>query len=321
MALTDYKITNTDVTGKGVQSAPDRLTGTAAENKAVFDRLIAEVVKEKLNALIDGIVAELAGKMPAPGNTGSVGQYLKVGESGVEWDTPSGAGDMLKSAYDKDNDGRVDEADTALVCRGNAATATKLETGRGFTVKDNSQSNAGPAATFDGGGDVVLKLPGTIKASLVGSVTGNAATATKLAAKRKIGGADFDGSAPITLEQMGAAALEGGKLKAEQASAAMVSVSADTTLALGHAGKCILIQSGAVSVTVPANAAVAFPTGTEIEIIRYSGSACTLKAATGVALLHQSLGSVTEIALAERYTVVGLKKVETNNWVITGGVG
>ena len=317
MALTDYKITNTDVTGKGVQSAPDRMTGTAAENKAVFDRLIAEVVKEKLNALIDGIVAELAGKMPAPGSAGSVGQYLKVGESGVEWDTPSGAGDMLKSAYDKDNDGRVDEADTALVCRGNAATATKLETGRSFTVKDNSQSNAGPAATFDGGGDVVVKLPETIRATLAG----NAATATKLAAKRKIGGADFDGSAAITLEQMGAAALEGGKVKAEQASAAMVSVSADTTLALSHAGKCVLIQSGAVSITVPADAAVSFPTGTEIEIIRYSGSACTLKAASGVALLHQSLGSVTEIALAERYTVVGLKKVGTNNWVITGGVG
>lgn len=317
MALTDYKITNTDVTGKGVQSAPDRLTGTAAENKAVFDRLIAEVVKEKLNSLIDGIVAELAGKMPAPGSAGSVGQYLKVGESGVEWDTPSGAGDMLKSAYDKDNDGRVDEADTALVCRGNAATATKLETGRSFTIKDNSQSNAGPAATFDGGGDVVLKLPETIRATLAG----NAATATKLAAKRKIGGADFDGSAPITLEQMGAAALEGGKVKAEQASSAMVSVSADTTLTLSHAGKCVLIQSGAVSITVPADAAVAFPMGTEIEIIRYSGSACTLKAASGVALLHQSLGSVTEIALAERYTVVGLKKVGANNWVITGGVG
>ena len=147
------------------------------------------------------------------------------------------------------------------------------------------------------------------------------ATATKLAAKRKIGGADFDGSAPITLEQMGAAALEGGKVKAEQASAAMAVVSADTTLALSHAGKCVLIQSGAVSITVPADAAVAFPTGTEIEIIRYSGSACTLKAAAGVALLHQSLGSVTEIALAERYTVVGLKKVGANNWVITGGVG
>ena len=317
MALTDYKITNTDVTGKGVQSAPDRLTGTAAENKAVFDRLIAEVVKEKLNALIDGIVAELAGKMPAPGSEGSVGQYLKVGESGVEWDTPSGAGDMLKSAYDRDNDGRVDEADTALVCRGNAETATKLETGRSFTVKDNSQSNAGPAATFDGGGDVVLKLPETIRATLAG----NAATATKLAAKRKIGGADFDGSAAITLDQMGAAALEDGKVKAEQASAAMVSVSADTTLALSHAGKCVFIQSGAVSSTVPADAAVAFPTGTEIEIIRYSGSACTLKAASGVALLHQSLGSVTEIAIAERYTVVGLKKVGANNWVITGGVG
>ena len=42
------------------------------------------------------------------------------------------------------------------------------------------------------------------------SVTGNAGTATKLQTGRKIGNASFDGSANITLEQMGAAAASHG---------------------------------------------------------------------------------------------------------------
>ena len=39
MAITDLKIKSSDYTGKDVASAPDKLTGTAQENKAVFDRL------------------------------------------------------------------------------------------------------------------------------------------------------------------------------------------------------------------------------------------------------------------------------------------
>lgn len=48
MALNDYKILDSDITTKGVVNAPDRLTGTAQQNKAVFDRLIREVVKGTL---------------------------------------------------------------------------------------------------------------------------------------------------------------------------------------------------------------------------------------------------------------------------------
>lgn len=111
MALTDYKITDGDISAHGVVSAPDKLTGTAAENKAVFDALIREAVKAKLNDLIDELVTELSGKMPAPGDYGSDGQYLMTdGEGGVSWGTAPGGGDMLKSEYDADGDGVVDEA-------------------------------------------------------------------------------------------------------------------------------------------------------------------------------------------------------------------
>lgn len=55
MALQNRKITNYDISTKGVIAAPDKLTGTANENKAVFDRLIREVVKDVVNNVIDDL--------------------------------------------------------------------------------------------------------------------------------------------------------------------------------------------------------------------------------------------------------------------------
>lgn len=57
MALTNYKITDGDITTKGVVAAPDKLTGTAAQNKAIFDRLIREILKADINNVIDALVA------------------------------------------------------------------------------------------------------------------------------------------------------------------------------------------------------------------------------------------------------------------------
>ena len=56
--ISDCRITAEDVAAHGVVSSPDKLTGTAAENKAVFDALVREVVKEKLNALIGELLGE-----------------------------------------------------------------------------------------------------------------------------------------------------------------------------------------------------------------------------------------------------------------------
>ena len=57
---------------------------------------------------------------------------------------------------------------------GNAATATKLKTARTINIQDNTATNTGTGASFDGSGNVTIKLPATIKAD----ITGNAATAT-----------------------------------------------------------------------------------------------------------------------------------------------
>ncbi len=189
MALADYKITDSDVTGNGVQSvAGTKLTGTAAENKVTFDKLVAAVVRTKLNGLIDALAAALAGKMAAPDSEGVAGQYLRTdGAGGRSWDTPSGSGDMLRSEYDADGDGVVDSAET---CAGNAATADRLKTARTVAIQDADGTNSGVSVSFDGSGNIVLKLPAALKAALTGNVTGNvlgnvngnAATASDLAA-------------------------------------------------------------------------------------------------------------------------------------------
>jgi len=54
------KITAGDVASHGVQSKPNKLTGTAAQNKQAFDELVSAVVKEKFNALIDELLAATA---------------------------------------------------------------------------------------------------------------------------------------------------------------------------------------------------------------------------------------------------------------------
>lgn len=61
MAFNSYKITDGDISdpvnGKGVQTKPNKLTGSALENKKVFDALVTDVVKAKFNALIDELTA------------------------------------------------------------------------------------------------------------------------------------------------------------------------------------------------------------------------------------------------------------------------
>ena len=61
MALSNYKITQEETAANGVVSAPDVLTGTAQENKAVFDKLINQTVMVKHNGLIDELSTSGAG--------------------------------------------------------------------------------------------------------------------------------------------------------------------------------------------------------------------------------------------------------------------
>ena len=71
MSIQEQKITPAAIAANGVQSQPDKLTGTAAQNKKVFDNLVTAVVREHFNALIDELTgtgaAEQLGIETIPG--------------------------------------------------------------------------------------------------------------------------------------------------------------------------------------------------------------------------------------------------------------
>ena len=120
MGLNDYKISGTDITGHGVQSAPDKLTGTAAENKAVFDRLISEIVKARLNGLID----ELLGS----GGASGIGLASVPGLTGAE--TVQEALESIEQQLQEMTQGAVADASiTAAKLASGAVTGDKLASG------------------------------------------------------------------------------------------------------------------------------------------------------------------------------------------------
>lgn len=107
------------------------------------------------------------------------------------------------------------------------------------------------------------------------------------------------------------------KVVAEQANSTIVSIAANTTLALTHAGKFLSVSNeSALTITVPTNASVAFPVGTEIEILRYGSGAVTIADADGATI--RSDGG--KLAISEQYAAAALKKIATNEWVLLGAL-
>lgn len=80
-----------------------------------------------------------------------------------------------------------------------AITTNKWGAARSMNITDASGTNAGGVVSVDGSGNVTLKLPSTIKAS----ISGNVSSATKLNTARQINGTAFDGTRNITTTKWG----------------------------------------------------------------------------------------------------------------------
>ena len=73
-------------------------------------------------------------------------------------------------------------------------TTANWGTARNIQIANSDGTSASTAVSVNGSGNVVLKLPATIKAGL----TGNASTATKLATARTLWGQSFDGTGNVS---------------------------------------------------------------------------------------------------------------------------
>ncbi len=88
------------------------------------------------------------------------------------------------------------------------------------------------------------------------------------------------------------------------------------TLVLTDAGKIVETNNASANtVTVPPNASVAFPTGTQIDIVQYGAGNTTIVEGSGV-----SVKTPYSLILATRYARVTLYKRGTDEWVLSGAV-
>lgn len=169
----------------------------------------------------------------------------------------------------------------------------------------------------------------------------DARTPTSHAESHNIGGSDPVTPANIGAEELGAAddardaailvscqrasnlsdvadaATAVANLGAAPALLAEVEVTAATTLALSHAGKLVRVNvASPVDVTVPPNASVAFPVGTQILLVQ--AGAGQVRVVPGAGVTIRSAWSRTR--LATQYDQASLVKRATNEWYLAGGL-
>ena len=146
MALTDYQITAAELAAKGVVSAADTLTGTPAQNKAVFDRLITEVVAVKFNQLIADLQDMLSG---------GIASYLPESLTGAQ---------IPLSGYEKPSaGGAVAGTDTVNAAVGKLEKNLESLTGADVTLAGYAKPASGGAVA---GSDTVSAAVGKLEKNL-----------------------------------------------------------------------------------------------------------------------------------------------------------
>ena len=104
MVLSDFKITDADITSKGVQASPDQLSGTAEDNKKVFDRLTSGPVRDGHNKLIDALVALGVEQLIQYGSENikyirlNTDEHIEVSSDGVTWTEVASSGHLIYDA-------------------------------------------------------------------------------------------------------------------------------------------------------------------------------------------------------------------------------
>jgi len=88
------------------------------------------------------------------------------------------------------------------------------------------------------------------------------------------------------------------------------------TLALTDAGNFISTENASpTTVTVPLNASVAFPIGTEIDFIQKGAGVLTITAALGA-----TLNVATSVVVTAQWGGVTIKKIGTDEWIAVGKI-
>lgn len=89
------------------------------------------------------------------------------------------------------------------------------------------------------------------------------------------------------------------------------------TLVLTDAGKMVtLSNASAITLTVPLNSSVAFPTNTRIDLLQYGAGQVTIAAAGGVTIYSKA----SALKLSAQYAGATLWKKASDTWVLVGDI-
>ncbi len=222
MSIQNQKITEAAIAASGVQSQPDKLTGTAAQNKKVFDNLVTAVVREKFNALLD----ELTGAAAA-------GQLGIETIPGFSADNIQAALEQIVAAMQEITQGSV--ADRSITLAKLAAEVTAIALG-------------GAAASHThGAGDV---SSGILDAARIPTLTGDKLPAGVITAEKL-------GAAAVTGEKLAALAVLATHIAQGAVTTQKIADKAVTSAKIaGGAVKTANIGDGAVTAAELADKAV-----------------------------------------------------------------
>jgi len=145
---------------------------------------------------------------------------------------------------------------------------------------------------------------------MMNTITDGEVTESKIATGAVTSAKILDGSI-VNADINASAAIDPGKI----ADATIDEKSADYTLVLTDKNKFVKMSvASANTVTVPTNASVAWPVGSQIHIIQYGAGKTQVVPVSGTVIIYATPGTY----LRARYSSATLLKCDTNTWLLTG---
>lgn len=322
MSIQEQKITDAAIAANGVQSRPDKLTGTAAQNKKVFDALVTAVVREKFNAMIDELTGTTAaaqlGITTIPGfSAGNIQtaleQIVQAMQDVTQGSVADGSITLAKLAAEV----------TAVALGGAAASHTHgagdinsgvLDAAR-LPVLDGTKLGAGSVGTAQLGAAVVTSDKLAALSVLATHIAQGAVTAQKIA-PGAVQTANI-GDGVVTREKLAASAR--GNASSDLSS---------TPFSVGNNGRLLVFSSSEnASYTLTQSLWNSLPAGFSVTIVKASGAdsgALTINWTSMAGVWDFTRGTVfynetKSLKLVRRGDMVTFEKWgETNRLLISG---